>query len=129
MRVIVMAERDYSVPATLLGSLLADLALLAQEHASEELTSVVQQLKQAAELHWGDRPDLARGAWQVAAAYLQRLLEEQPELRARLVAKSEPIEEPIQRAPRRPRQWSTRPRQHLPRIEGLGRFGGRAYEY
>ena len=75
------------------------------------------------------RPELARGAWQVAAAHLQRLLEEQPELRARLVAKSEPIEEPTRRAPRRPRQWSTRPRQHLPRIEGLGCYGGRAYEY
>jgi len=125
-----MAERDYSVPATLLGSVLADLALLAQQHESEELTAVVQQLKQAADLHWGDRPERARWAWQAAMAQLQQLLEENPELRGQLVSRAEPVEEPSsRRSSRSIRKWSTRPQRHLPRIEGLSRQGGRAYEY
>ena len=129
MRVIVMAEWDDSVPVTLLGLLLADLALVAQEQSSEELTAVVQQLKQAADLHWSDRPERGRWAWQVAIAQLQQLLEDHPEMRGQLVAWAESEEEPLQRGSRRLRQWSTRPRQHLPRIAGLGRYGGRAYEY
>ncbi len=123
-------QRDYSVSATLLGAALSDLALLAQDLQLDELTEVVQMLHRAADLHWSTRPEQARDAWVVATARLQTLLEENPELRSRVMATAL-LEEPVEPQPRQrsTRSWSTKPRRHLPRIGGLGRDGGRAYDH
>lgn len=122
-------KRDYTLSATLLGTALADLARLAQEMGSEELTAVVQQLHQAADVHWGDDPRLSTRLWMVATARLQQLLEDEPQLRQRVMALGAPIEEPVEVRPRQKaiRTWSTKPRRHLPRLD-LHWDGGRAYE-